>query len=360
VAPSINRFTCTTPPAIKRVALLAVAATVISAPAAFAENNNPSHARITYDPVTGQPTCTIVSSSDPSIQPGTVFTCPPSVVARPPAANSSSPPGSNRTADSTTPPVTHDGPSDSSSSTTSSSAAPTTPAEHGRILFANAINGGTTSGSVLRIANLGKASGRAQVVIVNPTDGQNLATWTSPELASHASMQIDVAAVASGAVTEPSVTTLPAAVTLRVSAGFSGTVQHLSRVPSGNVLLNASACGAAETAPRAQLGYVPAGTSQTGTWVRLVNAGRTAASADLTLHDAATGITLGSWASATIPAQGAVTVALSTITTSANIGAGTAAFLIESDHLAEGLRLEMGATDMQSGALIDQTVACAL
>src|SRR5689334_20623505 len=64
-----------------RAGLFACTALVLSSAAALAENNNPTRVRIDYDPVTGQPICTVVSSSDGTAA-GTKIQCPPAVLAR--------------------------------------------------------------------------------------------------------------------------------------------------------------------------------------------------------------------------------------------------------------------------------------
>jgi hypothetical protein len=217
--------------------------------------------------------------------------------------------------------------------------------------------GGATAVSVIRLANFGNAAGKATITFIDPATGQTLATWASQDFPAHSSTQQRLDAVSAAATLEPAAS-LPAVVNLAVSATFPGTVQLL--IGSSGTLTDASVCGVATTAPRERIAFVPVDTSQTRSWIRLVNSGSDAQVAHLVVRNAATGASLGTWTSASVPGRGATTVALAALLTEASVADGPTGFMIDSDQLPKGLRLELSAVDATSGGIADQTVSCAL
>jgi hypothetical protein len=221
------------------------------------------------------------------------------------------------------------------------------------------MNGSGNAFSVLRFANSGATAGSARVAIINPADGQVLGHWLSAEIPAHGAIQTTLANVIGGTTLAPSLTSTPAVVNLQISASFRGTVQHLIRDNNG-ALVNASACGPSVTAPRERLGFVPADSGTTQSWVRIVNGGNTASPATLVVRNAASGTQLGTWLSPSVPASGSATIALATLLGTVGVDPTVAGVMIDSDHLAQGLRLELTAASAQSGAVIDQTIVCGL
>lgn len=325
-------------------AMLLVASVLIGASGAgAAEAVDPSRVRISFDPVTRQPYCTVLST-DPRIMEPIVVDCPRDAPRPENDGTGYTPPdGSGR--DGT-------GPVNPIGDGTAPSSPPPTP-----VVLAGVLSRAAPAYSVLRLANSGETAGLARIAIIDATSGQLLAYWLSADVPAHGAVQADVVnLLAAATYTSPGVA-LPAIVNLQISTNFRGTAQHLTGNASG-VLANASACGAAVSASRARIGYVPPDTAAARSLVRIVNSGGTASSAALTLRHAATGAALGTWRSPAITAGGSLTVAASNLRAEAGVDAGVGAVAIEAEAMAEDLRLELAVADITASVVNDQTTAC--
>jgi hypothetical protein len=219
------------------------------------------------------------------------------------------------------------------------------------------LNGGATAFSVVRLANFGNTAGTTRIAIINPANGQTLANWSSAEVPSHGALQSSLAAIVAAATLEPAVTTVPAVVDLRISATFRGTAQHLIGNGNDGTLSDSSACGRDAIAPRERIGFVPTDTTTSQSWLRIVNTNMVPDTVAAVIRNAASGASVATWTSASVAGGGSLTVPVATIRTEAIVDPALAAIVIDTDHLAEGLRLELVVTT-STGAAADQTITC--
>ena len=236
---------------------------------------------------------------------------------------------------------------------------------HGRAAFlarlANAITFAgltpvtTNATTYLRITNAGTDAGTATVVLHAGDSGATLGTWTSASIPSHGSIQVDLADVAAHATPVLTTAQAGAAVDLHTTATFRGSIQAVQWNAKAGSLTNVGACGAQR---HNLIGYAEGAlTSNVTGMVRLVNASADTHAGVLTLYDATTGASLGTWTSADIPAGGSLTVSVATIAAAATpVVAPAAAYTIT----GTGVRLEHVAVSGTDTVVADLSNACPL
>lgn len=294
----------------KLIPFICIATSLAIALPASAAETGPSGAaviRITYDPITGTPTCSVARPATGSDTPiGTKVPCPAAVTARPPSGDVNPITGTTTGTTGGTGTVGTDKPT-----------TPTTPVTttvqiryDSIVTFAGVLNTDKAS-SVLRFANSSNQAGTPRAIIVNPATGATVGTWVGPQIPAHGSVQINYRDMTSAGVS------VPARADLRVSASYVGQVQHLLALSDVGLLTNASACGPNTTVSRERLGYVPMDASGGQSYVRIVNTGGDSAAAKLVLRDSATGLAKGTWTSPTIAGFGAASMPLTQIASEA-------------------------------------------
>lgn len=224
--------------------------------------------------------------------------------------------------------------------------------------FAGVVAGGNSTMS-LRITNRGPRAGTATVTLVNAATGAVLSTWTSGAIPLFGAIQTSIAAIAAASTPTLTAAQIATPMNLRVSTTFAPATQLIAVNSPSGTLTNLSACGGFLFEHQNLLGYVegPGTVGATGA-VRIVNTGASRTShTQLTLYNAATGASLGTWTTPDVPPNGSVTVSTATIAAAATpvIPATTAAMTVLAVPV-RGLRLEH--VVMAGGALTDMTSAC--
>ncbi len=324
------------------------ASLALALPASAAETGPAGAAviRITYDAVTGTPTCTVARPAAGSDTPvGTKVPCPPAVTPRTPGGDV------NPTTGTTTGTIAGNG-----SAGTDRPPPPITPATNtAQIRYDSTVTiagvlGTDKASSVFRFANTSSQAGTPRAVIVDPVTGATVGSWVGPQIPAHGSIQINYRDMAGAGLS------LPARADLRVSANYMGQVQHLMALSDAGLLTNASACGPNTVVSRERLGYVPMDTSGGQSYVRIVNTGGDSVAAKLVLRDAATGAAKGTWTSPKVAGFGSASVPLAQIASEAGVN-GVAAVMVDSEGLPLSLRLELSLVTI-TGAVADQSVVC--
>ncbi|MSO98629.1 MAG: hypothetical protein EXR11_10500 [Rhodospirillaceae bacterium] len=159
--------------------------------------------------------------------------------------------------------------------------------------------------SHLRFSNFGKTSGSAHVMVLNSQTGAELTSWSSSAIAGHGALEIPFADILGGVKVPASDGGTAVSLTAAIMGDFKGHVQHVAWMAGPGVLSNLTACERLET-PKAALGYVAGpGRSDVTGMIRLLNTGTQTGAVTLTLRDAATGKTLGTWMSPDLAPMGA-------------------------------------------------------
>lgn len=168
------------------------------------------------------------------------------------------------------------------------------------VYFPGIVNNAATT-QVFRVANYARIAGTVTAKLYDAA-GVSLGTWTSASIPVGAAIEVTATQMASGATPALNSAQQSAAISFSVSATFRGSIQQLSK--TATVIVNQSNCGGG-----GGLGYVegPGFTGATGA-LRLTNGGSTAGTITLSLRNAATGVELGKYTSASVPAKGFVTV----------------------------------------------------
>ncbi len=186
--------------------------------------------------------------------------------------------------------------------------------------------------SFLRFSNAGAAAGTVKVKLADNATGQNLTTWTSPEIPAGASVQFPVAAMEGGIA--PTVAK-PQLYGVAIETTMPGTTQHVVWNPGAGSLANLSTCSSGATTNRTQINNVHSSLLQADypSAIVVTNTATAAASVQLGIFDAGTGARLGTFATGTVAANGQATIAVSTIEATARItpAAGAYHYIIKSE-----------------------------
>lgn len=173
--------------------------------------------------------------------------------------------------------------------------------------------------SFLRFYNAGGTAGTVTVTLSDYATGVALGQWTSPSITPGTAQQYAISTL-EGVL--PANSTKPSFYSVTMQAQFNGTFQHVLWKPGDGTLTNLSTCdsGITAVATRAAnvhssvlggLGYVSS--------IVAYNTSTVAAPVVLNIADAATGASLGTYTSATIPGNGQVVLAVSALEAAAGI-----------------------------------------
>lgn len=220
----------------------------------------------------------------------------------------------------------------------------------------------TISQSFIRLYNSGASAGTATIALSDPSSGTVLARWTSPSITPGAAFQFPISQIESAATSS---FTKPNFYSAVVEASFSGSLQHvLWRIADGT-LTNLSTCSAGVAALPTRLPNVHSslvGNAGYPSSVAIYNTGPTAASAVLSVYNAATGSLLGTYSTAQIVPNGQIIVPVSQIETGAHIFPTVAAiphYVITASSQFTGY-LQHLVTNQSAGVFTDMTTVCSL
>jgi glucose/arabinose dehydrogenase len=156
--------------------------------------------------------------------------------------------------------------------------------------------------SFIRLHNADTVAGSVQLVIRTAADGRLAASWTSPSIAPQASRQFAWSTIEAAAV-PPLTGSNAAGYAIEARPSFNGSLQHVVWSPSSGALANLTRCDIGPTGDLKTLINVHATRLSTyPSTVRVYNAGTTAASAAVAIHDAATGARLATWTTPSLEA----------------------------------------------------------
>jgi hypothetical protein len=207
--------------------------------------------------------------------------------------------------------------------------------------------------SFLRFFNTGAAAGAVNVTLADVGTGAVLGQWTSPDIAPGAARQFAVSDIARAVPAAASYTAL-------VQTQISGTMQHVIWRAADGILSNASTCDAGVTATPRQLANVHASAfADYPSSITVTNTGTVAAAALLGLYDAATGAKRGAMTTASIPANGQVTLSVAAIESAAGITAGTLHYVVKLENTFTGY-LQHLVANVRAGLTTDLNTSCAL
>jgi len=177
----------------------------------------------------------------------------------------------------------------------------------------------TTLGQAfLRFQNDSSIAGNVTVSLRDSETGAALGTWTSPNIAPHASVQYDIANLEADArllqsdtgVTTPSRTYF----NLDVESTVPGYMQHIVWARGAGVLTNLTACadGLSDDA-RTLINVHSSAVDGYPSRIRIANTGTANEPAVLTFYNAGNGRVIGTYTTAAIPAGGSLEVTIARI-----------------------------------------------
>jgi hypothetical protein len=176
----------------------------------------------------------------------------------------------------------------------------------------------STSQSFLRFYNSSTTAGTVTVTLSDYATGQSLGQWTSPSIAPGTAPQYPITTVESAL----SSGTKPAFYSVTMQSQFAGTFQHVLWKPSDGTLTNLSTCDSGITAVATRVANVHSsilGSFGYPSSIVVYNTGTTAGAVSLTITDATTGNTLGTYQTLPIPANGEQILSVSALESAAGI-----------------------------------------
>ena len=212
--------------------------------------------------------------------------------------------------------------------------------------------------SYLRFQNTGTSAGNVQLTLFDGTSGKNLIEWTSPSIAPNAAPQFAIADIEKSAKVA-----LPDTYTLRIDPAMTGLFQHVLFRPADGTLTNASSCDAGVQRAPSRLGNVHSSLLAGGfpSTIVIQNTGSAAASAALGVYDARSGAKLGTYMTASIPADGQLLLAMTTVEATAHINPDAGLFhydvRLENDFMGS---LQHLVDNKRVGVMTDMTTTCSL
>lgn len=184
------------------------------------------------------------------------------------------------------------------------------------VLASNRAN--TQGQAFLRFQNDSAIAGNVTVSLRDADSGQVLGTWTSPNIASRASLQFDIGNLENDAriagqntsVTNPS----RGFYNLEVESTVPGYMQHIVWARGVGVLTNLTACAEGlSNDGRTLLNVHSSAVEGYPSRLRIANTGTATESAVLNFFNAANGRSLGSYTTAPIPPNGSLEVSIASI-----------------------------------------------
>lgn len=212
--------------------------------------------------------------------------------------------------------------------------------------------------SFLRFYNSGASSGTVDVTLADGSTGAVLATWTSPSLPGRSSRQFAMLDIENGA---SATFTKPLNYSISVRASFNGTFQNALFRKTDATLTNLSTCDAVASGQTALINvHSSLLQSNYPSAVIIHNTGTNPAQFSLGIYSGQTGQRLGTYTTATIPANGQVVLGVSTIESGAGITpAGNYHYNIRPDTTLTGYMQHL-VSNQAAGVTVDMTAACTL
>ena len=230
--------------------------------------------------------------------------------------------------------------------------------------------------SYIRIFNEYSPAGTVSLSLFDGATGQTVATWTSPPIATGASVQYGIAEIESAAAAGFK---RPAAYGLRVESDTKifGYLQHVVFDPAAGALLNYSTCGTGVTAPRDRVMNAHTSRLSDGypSSIRVSNYGSSAQGMQPRIVDAATGTLLGFYLGTAIPPNAVQQIDIDSIESSVTPpgsstkikitpGPSTYHYNFSDDGILNNFRgqgyYQHLVTSKKSGVISDMTTACVL
>ncbi len=218
----------------------------------------------------------------------------------------------------------------------------------------------STAQSFLRFYNASGAAGTVTVTLSDYASGVSLGSWTSPSIAPGTAPQYAIATI-EGAL--PAFTAKPTLYSVTMQAQFNGTFQHVLWKPGDGTLSNLSTCDSGTAPILTRVTNVHGsglGAAGYPSSIVVYNTNTTsAASVQLNVADAATGASLGTYTSASIPANGQQVLQISTLENAIGITSAQARghYIITIQNLFTGY-LQHLLTNSQVGVVTDMSTVC--
>ena len=212
--------------------------------------------------------------------------------------------------------------------------------------------------SFLRFYNTGTSSGTVDVTLADGTTGSVLATWTSPSLPGRSSRQfamVDIENNASATFTKP------INYSVSVRASFNGTFQNVLFRKTDGTLTNLSTCDSPANSQNTLMNvHSSLLQSNYPSAVVIYNTSTTAVQLSLGIYSAQTGLRRSTYLTSSIPANGQLVLAVSTLESGAGISpSGDYHYNIRSDTSFTGYMQHL-VSNQAAGVTVDMTTACTL
>lgn len=217
-----------------------------------------------------------------------------------------------------------------------------------------------SSQSFLRFYNVSDAEGAVTVTLRDSASGKSLGQWTSPIIPAGAEQQYPIKSIESGA---DQVFTAPDFYSLSIESDFVGYFQHVLWRSSDGTLTNLSTCARGIASDARTLSAVHSSLLDADypSTVVVNNTGTASASATLGLYDARDGSHLGTYTTASIPADGQAVLSMSEIEAAAAISppSGQFHYVVKVEGAFTGF-LQHLVDNVQAGVTTDMSAACAM
>jgi V8-like Glu-specific endopeptidase len=225
----------------------------------------------------------------------------------------------------------------------------------GEILASSA----TTGQSYLRFYNAGTSAGTVTITLSDASSGTPLASWISPSIPAGASPQYGLSTIEGGAT--PSFTK-PAIYSIAIQTAMTGSFQHVLWHAGDGSLTNLSTCDGGpssmgQTVMNVHTSLLSGGYPST---VVIFNTGASSAIATLGIYDATSGTRLAIYNTASIPANGQLSLPVGALESGAGISPGNLYhYVIKITNQFTGF-LQHLVNNSQSGVTTDMTAVCTL
>ena len=194
----------------------------------------------------------------------------------------------------------------------------------------------------------------------DPTSGTPLSTWTSDPIPGSAETQVPITTVESNlgaSVVKPSFYVID------VNSTFAGYFQHVLWRPSDGTLTNLSTCGSATKVDTAVLSAIHSTllSAQYPSTLVVKSTGSTAQTVVLGIYNATTGVKIGTYTTASIPAYAQLQVTALAIETQMGHPATTGPYhyVVQVEGTFSGF-LQNLVNNTQVGVTTDMSAACTL
>jgi hypothetical protein len=218
------------------------------------------------------------------------------------------------------------------------------------------------SQSFLRFANTGSTVGTVSVGLMDAATGDSLATWTSPNIAAGAALQVPITTVES-ALTPG--TAKPNFYTASIRSSMTGYIQHVLYRPEDGTLTNLSTCNSGVTINATQVASVHSGLLENGfpSTIAITNTATTdtaPTTATLGIFDANNGVKLGTYTTAAIPRGTQQLLTVATIEAALNLKPTPIQYhyVVKIENAFVGTMQHL-VNNQRAGVITDMTTLCA-